>query len=327
MPRLDFVPSRDGFHFANHFANHIGPFTSYGRCGGMTYAALDYYLNRRPVPTHAEGDFGDQLAPHDGSRLADYILRRQVASLANAGAAKFLTWQGFWTSARDRVERTSRHEFPDLRHRIDAGHLTPLGLVSAGGLTDSHQVLAYGYEVIDGAGVAVIYDNNRPDVECVLRPNHALDAIEEFDRSEDPTLTGRPFETWRGWFVHDDYDLSRPPLPDYQDFELTGQAVVDGTALRFAVLNVGEYDAHVQAFGADVRREDGVPFGAGVGAAVTSGPVRLTPGAGHQSRAELPVGLGEVRVAPAMQTDQGHWLDVTGPARSPLPGRVPFLSN
>ena len=326
MPRLDFVPSRDGFHFANHFANHVGPFTSYGRCGGMTYAVLDYYLNRRPVPTHAEGDFGDQLAPHDGSRLADYILRRQVASLANAGAAKFLTWQGFWTSARDRVERTIKHEFPDLRHRIDGRQLTPLGLVSGGGLTDSHQVLAYGYDVIASVGVTYIYDNNRPDVECALRPNPALDAIDEYDLSEDPGMTGAPFETWRGWFVHDDYDLTRAPVPDYQDFELTGQPVIDGAALRFAVLNVGDYDAHVRAFGADVRGADGAPLGAGIGAALAPGPVRLAPGAGHQSSATLPSGLGEVRVGPAMQTDQGHWLDVTGPARSPLPGRLQFLS-
>src|ERR1051326_7354947 len=46
MPKVDFIPSRDGFHFANRFTNVIIPGTSlstHGRCGGMAWAALDYY--------------------------------------------------------------------------------------------------------------------------------------------------------------------------------------------------------------------------------------------------------------------------------------------
>ena len=47
MPRLDFVPERDGFHFDNSFGNQILPgipftFTTYGLCGGMVMAALDH---------------------------------------------------------------------------------------------------------------------------------------------------------------------------------------------------------------------------------------------------------------------------------------------
>src|SRR5437016_11063136 len=43
--KLDFVPSRDGFHFSNNFTNHLlCGITTAGRCGGMAYAALDYYL-------------------------------------------------------------------------------------------------------------------------------------------------------------------------------------------------------------------------------------------------------------------------------------------
>ena len=55
-----FIPSRDGFHFANQFANRViqsplGTWTTHGRCGGMAYAALDYYFSDIPMPTHISG--------------------------------------------------------------------------------------------------------------------------------------------------------------------------------------------------------------------------------------------------------------------------------
>src|SRR5437763_33144 len=78
--KLDFVPGRDGFHFSNNFTNHLlFGITTIGRCGGMAYAALDYYLAGLPVPTHTAIDFGPSRVPADGTILADYLWWRQIA--------------------------------------------------------------------------------------------------------------------------------------------------------------------------------------------------------------------------------------------------------
>ncbi len=46
MPRLNFVPERDGWHFVNNFENRILPgvlfnVSTQGLCGGMVMTALD----------------------------------------------------------------------------------------------------------------------------------------------------------------------------------------------------------------------------------------------------------------------------------------------
>ena len=55
MPRTSFIPSQHGFHFINNYTNYfidVFPLriTTAGRCGGMAYAALDYFHNRVPIP-------------------------------------------------------------------------------------------------------------------------------------------------------------------------------------------------------------------------------------------------------------------------------------
>jgi hypothetical protein len=213
MPRLDFRPERDGFHFANGFTNRMGPITTYGRCGGMVYAALDHYLTGVPIPSVGGADFAASSGvPADGTPLADYLYRRSTSSILNWSARRFLTWQAF-RSRQDCLARSVR-EFDLLKHRIDRGLLTPLGLVAAaGGPGASHQVLAYGYDHdAEGRPVVYLWDNNRPDVECVLRADLQLGTICEYDATADPGLTA-PVHRWKGWFVHDHYDLSSPQRP------------------------------------------------------------------------------------------------------------------
>jgi len=51
MPRTEFIPSRHGFDFANQYTNYLAlGITTHGRCGGMAYAALDYYCHNTPIP-------------------------------------------------------------------------------------------------------------------------------------------------------------------------------------------------------------------------------------------------------------------------------------
>ena len=54
----------------------------YGLCGGMTYAALDYFLAERPIPP-------DTTQPRLGTPLYSYILRRQLDTLTLGTLAKF----------------------------------------------------------------------------------------------------------------------------------------------------------------------------------------------------------------------------------------------
>lgn len=323
VPRLDFRPDRDGLHFANRFRNHIGPFSSSGRCGGMVYTALDYYLTRLPVPTHVDGDFGGSPVPPDGSRLGDYILARQVASIANVSASRFLSWHGFWTSDRDRVYASTHQEFDRLRVRIDRGQLTPLGLVAKSGVTDSHQVLGYGYDRdAQGRPYAVIWDNNYPDRECALRADDAGTSIVEFDVDADPTMSGAPIETWRGYFVHDDYDLSKPHRPSYQDLVVGTPMTLDprsGT-LHYSVHNIGDFPAHLSALGATGAVPEDKPLGAVLGTLPAAGDAAdladIVPGADRDvtvPTGALELGAGIGTAVAAMRTVQQQWVAVPSP--------------
>lgn len=64
MKKLDFSPSKHGFHFENRFSELLG----LGLCGGMSLAAFNYYrhgLRPRPVePTPAH------LVPRVGRMVA-----------------------------------------------------------------------------------------------------------------------------------------------------------------------------------------------------------------------------------------------------------------
>jgi hypothetical protein len=317
VPRLDFRPDRDGLHFANRFRNHIGPFTSSGRCGGMVYTALDYYLSRLPVPTHVDGDFGVSRVPPDGSRLGDYILARQVASIANVSASRFLTWHGFWTSDHDRVQASTHHEFDHLRARIDRTQLTPLGLVAKSGVTDSHQVLCYGYDRDPHARpLAMIWDNNYPDRECALRADEAGTSIVEFDLDADPTTTGTPIESWRGYFVHDDYDLTKPHRPDYQDLVVDTPMTLDqhsGT-VHYRVCNIGDFPAHLSGLGAAGSGPDDKALGAVLGTMTAATDLAdIAPGAVRDvtvPTGALGIGAGLGTVIAAMCTAQQQWVAV-----------------
>jgi hypothetical protein len=151
---------------------HLAP--GYGLCGGMCFAALDFYRAGLPLPRGA----GPDDHPPSGTRLRSYLWQRQLDSLVDDGA-RFVAWPvrlnyvprlwplrgGLaWLLAR------SREEWRKLRAGLDAGAPVPIGLVrETGNVYDNHQVLAIGYEETDEAhGAAYVYDPNCPDVESVI---------------------------------------------------------------------------------------------------------------------------------------------------------------
>ncbi|HEX5936593.1 MAG TPA: hypothetical protein VFZ75_02715 [Actinomycetota bacterium] len=180
-----FIPSRSGFRFPNAFPDvplrrigipgvvsvPIGD-ASNGLCGGMAFAARDYF-------EHGSSPPADATPPSEGP-LFDYIVDRLVDSFALPfGPARYLelmnpvlpdvetVWSRIGWAPHGRVWRMGREEWPKIRADIDSGHPSPLGLIRVKStdpfdLKENHQVLAYGYNLEGGRVTMSLYDPNRP---------------------------------------------------------------------------------------------------------------------------------------------------------------------
>jgi len=218
MPKTKFTPAKDGFHFANYFINQIanvpgvGALQTAGRCGGMSYCALDHFNAGIALPPFKGSDFGSKGVPPDGHPLADYIYQRQLDSFFTLSAVKLITY----TLASDAgnflikgiTKRTKEEEWKKLKDSIDRGAPVTLGLIIArdlGKLGHNHQVVAYGYDFDEASGKMTvhIYDVNWPNQEITLTSAKG-------DAGWAESSPGK--EQWRGWFVQD-YAPRRPP-PD-----------------------------------------------------------------------------------------------------------------
>jgi hypothetical protein len=182
-----FLPSRHGFVFVNHFsgsvlsrsfglASDMVQMSGFGLCGGMSFAAADYFAAGRPVPTQAS-------QPAEGTALREYLHRRQMDSLG--GLATGLPQVARFTShmrapdlgaAGTRV--LSAAQLDSVVSQLQAGRLVMLGLVyvrTAGNKQDAagpvgqpwenHQVLAYAAARPTQPGEPIrirIYDPNFP---------------------------------------------------------------------------------------------------------------------------------------------------------------------
>jgi len=176
-----FDPLRHGFHFGNAFPSHphIQIPTPFGKirignaknglCGGMVFAALDYFFARQPVP--------DTKKPPSGDLLFDYIVKRLYDSFnLPFGIGGYIElmhpdrpdYAAGFGAPRSRAWRTVRREWPIIKALLDAGQPCPLGLVRVKStdlrkLGENHQVLAYGYDVVDDRLTLFVYDPNYPD--------------------------------------------------------------------------------------------------------------------------------------------------------------------
>ena len=176
-----FLPSTHGLLFANRFPPgptlRLGPIdprwigigdASAGLCGGMSWYVRERFEAGLPVPA-------DTAAPANGSALFQTLVRRQVLSLDWMRTPFRFWWMGAIGPERA-LRRTREKEWPRIRADIDAGRLSMVGLVRHLGLnpfnlTQSHQVLAFAYELADDAVTLRIYDPNWPgrdDITVVL---------------------------------------------------------------------------------------------------------------------------------------------------------------
>jgi hypothetical protein len=127
----EFLPSRHGFRFSNHFP--AGPVVnlrlpgltlpfgnaSYGLCGGMAFAARDYFDKGITIPQTA-------APPDPGSPLFNYLVRRLWDSFQLPGGPfRYYAWMGLSDEAV--LVRTVSEGWPRIRRELDRGRLAPLG--------------------------------------------------------------------------------------------------------------------------------------------------------------------------------------------------------
>jgi hypothetical protein len=180
MVRTGFTSAEHGFKFWNSFefsaTLSLKPITRrpvvlgkvvLGLCGGMCFAALDYFHAHKPIPAVANVD---AIPP----ALRQYLVERQLDSLGRGGVIKVLDW----TAREDNSLALSvaGWEAPKLRKQLDTVEPAVLALIRVGGIThlmDNHQVVATGYDFDDETNemVVYLYDPNYPGEMPTLTMN------------------------------------------------------------------------------------------------------------------------------------------------------------
>ncbi|GIV67044.1 MAG: hypothetical protein KatS3mg047_1437 [Bellilinea sp.] len=172
---------------------------TFGLCGGMCFAALDYFhANQFPPPF--------QTPQEVDPRLFGFLCDRQLDSLKIFTVLKFMEWMII--DETQIITRIKRYELPKLRRLLQKGEPAVLGLVRVRGMqspTQNHQVLAIGYEfdpAIEQISIH-LYDPNHPQ----LNPN-----IQFFTgkNAPPPVLTQSTGEPLFGFFVIP-YRFQQPP--------------------------------------------------------------------------------------------------------------------
>ncbi|MDF0668139.1 MAG: hypothetical protein P0119_19010 [Nitrospira sp.] len=152
-----------------------------GLCGGMVYSVMDYYQHHLLPPQQSASP-----SSHDDV-LFKYIRDRLLDSFDIAGQGhRYLGYssphypngdegviQNVAGLARGRSWVTYREEWPRIQADIDAGKLSPMGLIQTDNLDvgSNHQVLAYAYEKSGQDVRLFIYDPNKGQKEAELRFN------------------------------------------------------------------------------------------------------------------------------------------------------------
>lgn len=180
---MGFLPSVNGFPFPNAWPSQpavvvptaLGTINlgnaAAGLCGGMVFAALDYWHAQLPPPP---------AQPTAGTPLYSFIVRRLVDSWhLPAGVAQYYQWMnlpdgdsGFEVfghrvlTERGLAWRSIVEQWPQVRAGIDAGSPSALGVVTVASanpadLGRNHQVLAFGYSTAGSRVTLAVYDPNQ----------------------------------------------------------------------------------------------------------------------------------------------------------------------
>ena len=173
---------------------------SYGLCGGMAFAALDYHIAERALPN--EPGPTDQLS----AALRGYILGRMKDSFFYAdptphyNLGKVLAWMGMEhlvPTGRRWLLGQCKQEFVKLQKQIATYGAWPLALIGeAQDPCENHQVLAY--QCDPAANAIYIYDMNHPGAGRKLALDFSGAMLEaKYD------FTGDSWQPLRAFFCED----------------------------------------------------------------------------------------------------------------------------
>lgn len=192
MPDSLFQPVRHGFHFSNDkILWKAGPLSGKALCGGMVYAAMDYYMDRLGIPW-------DTTAPVQGSTLHSYIYDRQLTAHWN-------TWYRFtsvWLPILGFVglgaaAASVNEQFDILVSNLAVARPMPICLVTIG---KGHHLLAIGCNTQPPFRITV-YDPNYPELTCNI-----------FQQADGTFLHPVDNSLWQAFFVDDAYRVKQPPI-------------------------------------------------------------------------------------------------------------------
>ncbi len=178
----------------------FGPIThaDAGLCGGMVYSVMDYHANHLlpptitmsptagddPVYTHCRDRLWDSLdVLGQGHRFLGYSSPLYPNGDEGVSQTLGLTRGRSWVTYREAV--------PQIQADIDAGMLSPLGLIRSDELDigKNHQVLAWAYEKSGQDVTLHIYDPNEAQKDVTFTFNiTATDGEVHIERFVDGTL-------------------------------------------------------------------------------------------------------------------------------------------
>lgn len=160
LPDIAMLRDRAYSTVAQWVANATVP--AYGLCGGMAFAALDYYLAGLAIPDHsrASGDISPELR--------GYILKRMIDSLVGRNVARVFAWMFIEQSVpfgggERLLLRWTRAECVKLQTLIADNGGWPIALIGEStNPGNNHQVLAYRCDLDHDHCDLFVYDVNYP---------------------------------------------------------------------------------------------------------------------------------------------------------------------
>lgn len=173
--KTDFYPAINGHQFSNRFIlfsrakkNRLNGLIRfpivYGLCGGMCFAALDYYYAGVQLPAYTSVD-------DIPSEYFRYLYKRQTDSLPVKQLWKII--HGMFLKNHTVVMKYNLAEIPKITSKLDYGDPTVLILIRGQGISDpthNHQAIAVGYEFSSNREFIRIYlyDPNHPKLESSI---------------------------------------------------------------------------------------------------------------------------------------------------------------
>ena len=212
--RTKFDPAKHGFKFSNTFKTElvVKDVRFGGLCGGMAYAALDYFNKKMKIPDQKH-------RPAVKTPLFNHIYDRQKTSiLKNVDKWAELGLNPFGARSdeffRWGLEGKRGGRLWELGLKIDGGKPVPLGLFCEGngGFRPHHQVLAIGYDKGRYQGdlgpfqndlKIFVYDPNYPSRTMTLVPD---------TQKKDYYYKENPRKRWKTYFVDMKYETVAPPV-------------------------------------------------------------------------------------------------------------------